>query len=674
MTTLWLDFETACEVDLRSRGLDVYSADPSCRVLMLAWAVDDEKPKLWLPHLTPELPARLRELLEDSSVVCKAWNAQFERTILRRVLKIDVPPERWRCSMVRAYMLALPGSLDECGKVLRLGDEFQKSAEGKRLIRIFCVPHAETKKHPYKWYTWDTHPTEWAQFAQYCLQDVVSERKIDNLLARFPAPETEWKIYALDQRINDRGIYIDLPFVQNAIAFMDRRKREIATELKRVTKLPNPNSTVQLLPWVRERGYPFDSLGKDRIAKALADFAANMQPECVEVLRLRLTAAKTSVLKFRKIMKLVGTDGRLRCTLQMAGAGRTLRWAGRGVQVQNLPRCRKDYEPFLAAIRRLVIEGDYESLACLFGDPIEVLTGSVKTALGAAQGNTLVMADLNAIETRLAGWISGCESLARVFAERRCPYRTFASELFGKPYDEITSAERQVGKVCVLGCWFMLSGGAEVGEYPDTAKTGLWAYAEAMGVKLTKEDAQRHVATFRETYPEAGEMWAALTHGAMEAIQTRQPQKVGPVTFDVMAPFLRMQLPSGRYIYYLRPQVGDQVIKHPGGQFVKRGLSYEGKNKLGRWTRVNTHGGKLVENICQAVARDVLCAGLLEADRRGFNIVLHVHDEIVCDEMIASMGPNAVGSLEQAMAIVPSWAPGLKLAAEGGASEFFKKG
>lgn len=672
MTVLFLDFETACEIDLRSRGLDIYSADPSCRVLMLAWAVDEAPPKLWLPHLNPELPAELHRLLADDTVICKAWNAAFERTIFRRVLQIDIPPSRWRCSMVRAYMLALPGSLDDCGKVLRLGDEFQKSAEGKRLIRIFCVPHAETKKHPYRWYNWDTHPTEWSQFCAYCLQDVVSERKIDNLLARFPVPETEWKLYALDQKINDRGIHIDLPFVENAIKFMDRRKREIGGDLKRLTGLANPNSTAQLLPWARERGYPFDSLGKERVIKALTDFELNMRSECVQALRLRLTAAKTSVLKFRKIMQLVGADGRLRFTLQMAGAGRTLRWAGRGVQVQNLPRCRKDYEPFLADIRRMVVEGDYESLVTFFGDPIDVLTSSVRTALSAAPGNTLVASDLNAIETRLAGWISGCESLAQVFATGRCPYKTFAALALGKPYDEITAAERQLFKPAVLGCWFMLSGGAEVGKYPETIKTGLWAYAEAMGIRISKEDAHRQVDAFRSTYPEAVEMWAALTHGAMEALQTRQPQKVGPVTFDVMAPFLRMHLPSGRYIYYLRPQIGDHVIKHPGGEFVKRGVSYEGKNKLGAWTRVNTHGGKLVENICQAVARDILCEGLLEADARGFNIVMHCHDEIVAEES-QGCGEQQIAELEHSMALVPEWAPGLMLAAKGFSSPFYKK-
>ena len=617
-------------------------------------------------------------LMRRKGTVSITGNCQFERTIMERVLKIKTPPKQWRCTMVRAMMLSLPGGLSDCGTVLRLGEEFQKSNEGSRLIRIFCVPHKPTKQFPdttgqgFVWYDYNTHPTEWVQFCKYCLQDVNSERRIGEILAKFPIPEDQWTVYALDQKINDRGVPIDMPFVHNAIEMYTRRKREIKYEMRGLTGLENPNSTGQLLPWVRAQGYPFNSLGKNHVKKALEDFEFNMTPLCARILRLRLIGAKTSVNKFKALAKRTGADGRLRFSFQMAGAGRTGRWAGRGVQLQNLPRPLKDFEKWLAEIRTFVHKNDYEGIKTFFGDPILVLSSSVRTAIAAPPGRVLRVADLNAIETRLIGWICGCEALNKVFADGLDPYKVFATDVYDVHYDDVTKEMRGFSKPGLLGCGFMLSAGSEVGTYPDVQKTGLWAYAESMGVKMSRDQAAKQVEVFRSTYHEVKQMWAALMEGAMRCINERKPVKVGVVEFDIMPPFLRMKMPNGRCIYYLRPKVEMQTIKHPGGSFTKMGISYEGKNKIGMWTRVTTHGGKFVENICQFIAREVLVEGLLEADRLEFDIVLHCHDEIGTEEDEFD-DTHSVKSLEQAMSIVPSWAPGLLLGAAGYESDYYRK-
>lgn len=681
---LHLDFETFSDVDLRTRGLDNYSASPRCEVLMLGWAINDEAPQLWVPRngrSFADMPKRLRDALLNPNVILCAWNAQFERTILRRVLGIDTDYKRWRCSMVRAMILALPGKLEDCGRVLQLGEQYQKNTDGTRLIRLFCVPHAPTKTHPYERYTAQTHPEDWKKFCAYCLRDVVSERWIDKILARFPIRDKEWEIYALDQKINDRGVPIDVAFVEAAIALVERRKREVQNELDQLTGLANSNSTEQLLPWLKARGYPFSNLKKESVKKALEDFVASMTAECVKALRLRQISARSSVKKFRALLKRVGKDGRLRFNFQMAGAGRTMRWAGRGVQLQNLPRPMKQFAELLDELRDLVLQKDYETLSMFYGEILDILVSLLRAVIAAPPGRKLRVSDLSSIETRLTAWISGCEPLMKVFSDGLCAYKTFATRAYGVAYEAVSKQQRQDSKPAVLGCGYMLSGGEEVGEYPEVVKTGLWGYAEAMGVKLSREESHRLVGIYRGEYAEVKVLWEELVAGAMLAINSRKPVKVGVVEFDIMAPFLRMKLPSGRYIYYLRPQIRTQRIYHPKGSevdeqgkkfFTKLGISYEGKNKKGQWGRVTTHGGKFTENICQAIGADILCEGMLEADERGFDICGHVHDEEIteADELDIDHTHEA---LSEVMAIVPPWAEGLLLGAAGYEAAFYRK-
>lgn len=670
-TVLSLDFETYSEVNLKTHGLDNYTAHPSFEVLMCAWRVNDEPVQMWLPSESL-MPDRLRKMLRDPKVIKKAWNAQFERTVLRVGFDIVVPPSEWRCSMVRAMMLSLPGSLDEAGSVIGLGAAFAKSKEGKALIQLFCVPKKPTKKHPYTRYTAETHPEEWKRFVEYCRQDVVAECKIDRVLSKYEIPARMWTIYALDQKINDRGVPIDLPMIHNAIGMVQRRQNEIRAELAKITKLKNANSGQQFLPWARERGYPFDSLGKERIDRAFEDYGDSMSDECKTALKLRRSGAKGSVKKYAAFLKFVGQDGRLRFQFQFAGAGRTMRFAGRGVQLQNLKRPRKDHEAYLADIRQMIRDNDYEGLEIIFGDVMECLSSAIRSVIAPKAGRTLTVADLNAIETRLCGWVSGSEELARIFKRKECPYKHFAALLYRVPYADVTKPMRTIAKPAVLGCWYQLGGGREIGTYPDLVKTGLWAYAESMGVKLTQSEAKAQVDLFRSTYEEAKVMWAEINDAAIHTVQTGERSVAGMLSFDVKGPFLRMKLPSGRHIYYLRPKVTMQTIKHATGTFEKLGISYEGKNKVGKWGTVSTHGGKFVENVAQATAFDILGEGMIEADRIGFDIIMTVHDEIVA-ETAANDPVFTVPALCNSMTIKKPWRSNLILEAAGYADTFYKK-
>lgn len=629
---LRLDYETYSDVNLKTRGLDQYSEPGSnCEILMLAYALDNNEIGQWVPSEDGPMPGRLRRAIEDPTITKSAWNAQFERVISTRIQGLKTDYKDWRCTMVQAGMLSLPMGLEDCGEVMRLGDKFKKNSRGYTLIRLFCVPHEPTKKHPYTRYTKETHPVEWKEFKAYNRQDVVAERHIGKILDRYPILESQWDVYALDQKINDRGVPIDMLFVRNAILMMDRRKKELLRDLNKSTGLRNANSGAQLLPWLRARGYPFDNLKKERVAKALTDFKESLTPECDAALRMRQISARTSVTKFRAFVNRVGADGRLRYAFQMAGAGRTCRWAGRGVQLQNLPRPARAYKKWLGHIRDIVRAGDYDELFLWYGDPILALSSSLRSAIAAPEGKVLNVSDLSAIETRLTGWQADCKFLNDIFKEKVDPYRYFASHLYGKPMDQIDDMERQENKPVTLGGGYGLSPGREVGAYPDITKTGLLGYAESMGILLSQAQAAEQIAFYRKKCHEVVTSWAALDAGAMEAIESGQRVTVGPVEFDVMAPFLRMKLPSGRHIYYLRPLIRDHLIKHPGGEFTKRGISYEGKNKIGHWTRVTTHGGKWVEQICQASGYDILAESMLEMDAVGIYLVMHVHDEPVAE-------------------------------------------
>lgn len=671
MTVLRLDYETASNTDLRKRGLDVYSADPSTRVLMCAYKFDAGPVNLWQAH-EGLMPRELREALEDPNVRKQAFNAQFERVVTRRVLKIQTPHKGWRCTMALAYMQSFTGALEDIGHQMGLPTERQKIVDGKRLIRLFSMPQKPTKNQPHVWRDWRTDPEDWARFCDYCRQDVIAEEAIETRLSRYPVPDEEWELYELDQRINDRGKPVDLAFVRNAIEMVKRRKAELLEEMKAVTGLANPNSTAQFLPWLQDRGYPFDDLQKDTVKKVLGDFAENLTPEATRALQIRQWVARTSVKKYDAILEAVGADGGMRFLFQFHGASRTGRWAGRRVQTQNLPRTPKAIEDVetLSCVTDCIRDGDYEGLRFYVDEPMEALVGCVRSAFRAPDGHEFVACDLSSIESAVIGWLSQCKRLLQVFYDGKDPYKDFATEFYRKPYDAVTKAERNICKPPTLGCGYRLGGG----ELIEGKRTGLWGYAENMGVNMSREDAHRAVAVFRETYPEIPAMWKALERAAESTLTTQRPHRVGWLTFEWMRPYLAMRLPSGRRIFYYKPRIENrQVVGRDGEPYMRRSFTYMGQNqKTGEWTRLENHGGRFVEQATQGVARDVLTVGMRAAHRAGFNIVAHIHDEMVTLRRIGDER-RSLEKLRDIMRAPIDWAPGLPLGAAGWAGRFYRK-
>lgn len=682
MTVLRLDWETASEVDLKKRGLDVYSAHPSTRVLMGAYQFDDEAVQHWDTADTDRIPSELAEALEDPHVIKKAFNAQFERVIARRVLRLKVPYKGWRCTMALAYAHSFVGGLGDIGLQMGLPEHLLKMKEGDRLIKRFSMPQKVTKNQPHRWRSWETDPDDWALFGTYNCQDVVTEGAIDDTLTPFAGLDSEWDLYELDQLINDRGLPVDLDFVEHAIWMAARRKAELLDEMAALTGLRNPNSPVQLLPWLQDRGYPFGDLGKDTVKKVLRENAAVaddgmdgqfLDQEAVECLRLRQNASRTSTAKYTALKAAAGPKSRMRFTFQFGGASRTNRWSGRRFQPQNLTRTPKAIEPDggdihkLAFTTELIRQGDYDGLGMMIGEPMEALAGCIRSAIRAPEGYELRVCDLSSIETCVIAWLAGCVRLLEVIRSGKDPYKDFATVLFSKPYDEVTKKERGDSKPAVLGSGYRLGGG----DMKEGKRTGLWGYAENMGVDLTREQSHEATQLFRSTYHEIPKLWFALERAVEQCLRTGAPQKCGVLRFEKDGPYLTVWLPSGRPMRYFKPKIVMRVP--PWGGEPKKNFSYmaqpQGTNK---WVRITSHGGKLVENFVQAIARDILKEGLLAAHRAGFYIVGHVHDEIITQQRLDDQA-HTLESLKTCMTRQLAWCPDLPLGAAGWCGPFYMK-
>lgn len=690
MTTLHTDFETASEVNLLTVGLEAYAAHPSTRVLMQSWALDDGPVRLWLPG-DGKMPSELRDALTDPHVQKLAWNAAFEVAITREVLKIA--PTNWRCVMAMAHYASLPGSLDAVGKIVGLAEDDRKMADGKRLIRKFCMPRTPTKGKPWRWNTAETDPEDWALFCGYCVRDTDAERSIFHKLKRFRMPEFEWRLWALDQKINRRGMPVDALLVDNAIAIAAREKPRLAAELRKLTGLPS-HTSAHFLPWAREQGYPFNDLRKDTIQRALT--SADVTDTLREAFRLRGQISKTSTAKYEAIRE-SAYQGRVRHAYQFYGASRTGRWTGRRAQLQNLPRPDVTVEKKLELATEMIRAGDYDGIYMEFGNAMTVLSSCVRSAFRAPEGRKLVVADLNAIENRALGWLAGCQRILDVFAEGRCPYIDFATDLYGGTYEQLWAeykagdkAKRTGSKPAVLGAGYRLGGGdLRKNKNGDEIKTGLWGYAENMGVRLTREEAHKAVRVFRKKFPEVVQFWKDLEEAAFAAVREKRTTKVGHVVFDHIPGAMRIRLPTGRHLHYLRPAIGSQVIEVVDYQrtavvdgvpvepivYKKRRvevLTYDGQDqKTKKWSRQTTHGGKLTENLCQAVSRDVIAMGMVRADIAGFDLIGSVHDEIISE---TDEGSRLTSDLLCELMSKPiGWAPGFPLAAAGYESKFYKK-
>lgn len=715
---LHIDWETRSEVDLRAHGLDLYSRHSSTEVISAAWAWGDGPVQCWDITEAPLPPLELKEAFEDSRIEKWGFNFTFERVIAKRVLGWKVPYKNTKCTMALANMQSFTGTLGQIGVQIGLDENYQKDKEGDRLIKLFCMPQKITKTNPFVWRDALTDPEDWRKFVKvYNPQDVVAERAMKKRLIRFPIQDVEWELYALDQLINDRGFPIDREFMVNGIDMAARRKAELIDEMISLTDLANPNSTAQLIPWLQALGYPFADLRKDTVRKVITeheeavkrvlgdyyseedtygiDDGGMISAEAHEALRLRQWAARTSTQKLNALQKALHTDDRFRFGFQFAGAARTSRWSGRRFQPHNLMRPPKSLEPLkpkdaaklgvepdyaLANVTNLIRTGDYDGLSLTLKEPMEGLTGVMRSSIRTPEHKRLVVADLSSIETRVTAWLSRCTRLLSVVREGLDPYIDFATELYEKPYEEVTKRERQDSKPAVLGCTYRLGGGF----LRDGKRTGLWGYAESMGVNITQAQSIKSVQKFRGTYVEVPELWYALERAIKWTIrsgQTTEPNfrmngesiKV-PVEISYDKPYLLVRLPSGRCLYYHLPRLTLRTFYGFDGEpYDKEVISYMGQSQITKkWGRVESHGGKFTENIVQAIARDILTVGLLRAHKEGFVLIGHVHDELICEQ---KTGDNFYTDhrLAELMADEIAWCPDLPLGAEGYTAEFYRK-
>ncbi|MBD5524790.1 MAG: DNA polymerase [Lachnospiraceae bacterium] len=638
------DIECFSDVDLIKCGVYAYADSPAFEILLFAYSFDGGETQIIDLAQGEQLPAEVEEAIFDVSVTKTAYNANFERTCLSKHFGRYIPPESWHCSAVQAAMLALPRSLEDVGRVLGLDE--QKMKEGKELIRYFCVPCKPTKANGGRARNLPCHaPEKWELFKTYCKRDVDVEKSIRKKLHNFPIPESEMELYRLDQRINDRGVLVDMGLVEQAIACERLHKEVVTKRAYELTGLENPNSVAQLKGWLGDMGMEAESLSK----KAVADMIAETDGEVEELLRLRLMLAKTSVKKYEAIERSACSDGRVHGMLMFYGANRSGRWSGKNVQLHNLP---KNYIPDLELARDLVKQGRFEDIELLYDTTSNVLSELIRTAFIPKPGCRFVVADFSAIEARVMGWLSGEEWVLDVFRGDGKLYEMTASRMFGIPMAEIGkgSPERAKGKVASLSCQY---GGST---------NGLISMG-ALGMGLTEDELPPLVAAWRKANPHMVQFWWDVDAAAMKAVKEKQKTKVGKIIFEYKSGILFITLPSGRKLSYVKPRMAVN-------RFGRDGLTYEGISENKKWSRIETYGPKLVENIVQGTARDLLAEAMLRVEKKGYPIVMHCHDEIIAE---VPEGSGSVEEMCEIMAVQPKWAEGLPLRADGYSCSFYQK-
>ena len=642
--TLAIDIETYSDVDLISCGVYKYSSSPHFEILLIAYSVDDEETVCIDVANGEKPPKEFMEMLFDDTVTKTAFNANFERTCFSNYYQHSFRPEAWKCTAVQAAMLALPLSLEGVGAVLGL--DKQKMTEGKELIKYFCSPCKATKSNGGRTRNLPKDaPEKWRQFKTYCIRDVDVEKQIRQRLAKFPIPEREQEIYCLDQRINDRGIMVDRNLVNHAVA-CDLLYKETATaRAYELTGLENPNSVSQLKLWLKEKGLEVDSLAKDTVK----DLSMKSEGDVQEVLKLRLATSKTSVKKYEAIDRSVCAENRVHGLLQFYGANRTGRWAGRLVQIHNLPQ---NHLPDLELARALVSEGRYEEVELFYESTPNVLSELIRTAFVAKPGCRFIISDYSAIEARVLAWLAGEEWRLQVFETHGKIYEASASAMFHVPIEEITKTSplRQKGKISELALGY---GGA----------VGALTSMGALKMGLTEEELPGLVSTWRSANPHITAFWWAVDDAAITAVRDKKTSRVGRVSFEYKSGILFVTLPSGRKLSYVKPRMMQN-------KFGREGLTYEGIGESKKWMRLETYGPKLVENIVQAASRDILAEAMLRLEKEGFDIVCHVHDEVVLE---VPDGKSSVEEVNEIMAVNPVWTEGLPLKAAGFESPFYKK-
>ena len=642
--TLAIDIETYSDISLTDCGVYRYTDSEEFQILLFAYSVNNEETKIVDLAQGEKLPEQIVRMLEDSTVIKTAFNANFERTCLSKYLGRHLEPDAWRCTAVQAALLALPLTLEGVGAVLGL--DKQKMSEGKELIKYFCSPCKPTKANGGRIRNLPCDaPEKWELFKTYCIRDVDVEKQIRERLWRYPISEKEQVFYCMDQRINDRGIMVDLELVNHAVACDLLYKETAAEKAYALTGLDNPNSVSQLKEWLEKKGLCVDSLAKD----VVRELVGQTQGDVKEMLKLRLATSKTSVKKYEAIERSVCHDNRVRGLLKFYGANRTGRWAGRLVQIHNLPQ---NHISDLELARDLVREGRYAEVEMLYESTPNVLSELIRTAFVPKDGCRFIVSDFSAIEARVLAWLAGEKWRLQAFSEGKDIYCASASQMFGVPVEKngVNSELRQKGKISELALGY---GGA----------TGALTSMGALQMGLTEEELPGLVTTWRNANPAITAFWWLVDEAAVSAVRDRKQTKVGRITFEYTSGMLFVTLPSGRKLSYVKPRM--EVNK-----FGREGLTYEGVGESKKWIRLETYGPKLVENIVQATSRDILAEAMLRLEQSGFDIVCHVHDEVVLEV------PEGVSSVEEIngyLATNPAWAAGLPLNAAGFESLFYKK-
>lgn len=657
--TLAIDVETYSSVDLQKAGVYAYCDAPDFEILLIGYKFDDEDDVTVidlhgvedLDYLFKILYLDFWEALTDPSIIKTAFNANFERTCLTKFFEVPMPPEQWRCTAVHAAMLGLPRSLRDVGEALGLPQDQQKDSIGKSLITFFCKPCKPTKKNGGRTRNLPGHDKEkWELFKEYNKQDVVAEQAILNKIKIYPVPDKEQELWHFDQRMNDRGICLDMDFAEGIIQYDAKNQAELAEEAKELTGLKNPNSLVQLKKWLTDRlGYEVNSLTKDSVKELIDSCTDNTSKR---VLEIRQAMSKTSTAKYTAMEKAVCNDGRLRGILLFYGANRTGRWAGRIVQVHNLPQNRI---PDIDLARELVAEKDFESVELLFGETPFVFSQLVRTAFIPSPECRFVVSDFSAIEARVISWLAGEEWRMEVFRTHGKIYEASASQMFNVPIDQIGKGSplRQKGKVAELALGYQGSVGA------------LMAMG-ALDMGLEEKELPILVNQWRDANRKIVKLWYTVEAAAKTAINERRTVKIKHgLEFSYINKILFIKLPSGRKLAYYDASI--EPNRKGMDQIHYAGVESNSK----RWGRLETYGGKLTENIVQAVARDCLAEALLRVDRAGYKVAMHIHDEIVCDVPIEDKdAPEKITAL---MGQDIEWAPGLPLRGDTYETIFYKK-
>ena len=658
-----IDLETYSDIDIAKCGAYKYAESDYFEILLFGVSVNGGPVKVYDLACGDTIPEEILAALSDENITKWAFNASFERICLSNWLKRHCPehfrgysipedpaskyldPSSWKCTMIWSAYMGLPLSLEGVGAVLKLQD--QKLKEGKDLIRYFCKPCKPTKANGGRTRNLPQHDSEkWILFKEYNHRDVEVEIAIKQKLARFPVPDFVWDEYHLDQEINDRGIMIDPEFVSNAIAFDERSRASLMSKMRDITGIDNPNSVQQMKEWLSDRGVEMESLGKKEVAKFVKDSIGNMDGNITEALKLRLQLAKSSVRKYQAMQNVMCSDGRAHGMFQFYGANRSGRWAGRLIQLQNLPQ---NHIPDLAEARALVRSGDYDTMNLLYNDIPDTLSQLIRTAFIPKPGCKFIVSDYSAIEARVLAHIAGEKWRSKVFAEGKDIYCASASQMFGVPVEKhgINSHLRQKGKIAELALGY----GGSVGALKSMG---------ALDNGLQEEELQPLVSAWRQANPNIVQFWWDVDNAVKTTVRQRIKTEVRGIRFSYKSGILFITLPSGRQLSYVKPRIGEN-------RFSGESVTYEGIGTTKKWERIESYGPKFVENIVQAISRDLLCFAMKNLSF--CQIVGHVHDEVI----IECSPEVSVQSLCDIMSRSPDWMPGILIRGDGYQCDFYQK-